>query len=281
MRPSDRLDNTPIESGSYRPKNYADRYSDSLTLEQAFAQSSNVATVRLFNQLGSDKVIATARDLGIASELPAGDPSLALGSSTLTLLELTTAYAGIAANSFPVEAHAFAKEEKGGWFNWIADGADELPARQHERIEQLLRAAINEGTGRAAMLSGANFGKTGTTQDYRDALFVGYAGDLVVGVWVGNDDNSPLDKVTGGGLPARIWRDFMRGALSGNAIVEPADRPDPDGPIQPLDIPEIPLDESGSNLRIEEDGLIISTEVDGVPVRFELTEDGLQVLAEE
>ncbi|MEP5937382.1 MAG: transglycosylase domain-containing protein [Erythrobacter sp.] len=283
MSPTDRIDNSPIETGSYRPRNYDDRYSDSITLEEAFATSSNVATVRLFNQLGSEKVIATARDLGIASDLPAGDPSLALGTSTLSLLELTSAYAGIAANIYPVDAHAFPKEEKGGWFNWAVSGEDALSGVEHDRIERLLRSAINDGTGKAAMLAGANFGKTGTTQDYRDALFVGYAGDLVVGVWIGNDDNSPLNKVTGGGLPARIWRDFMRGALSGTNIVVPMERPDPDGPIQPFDISDIgdiPLDDNGSNLSIEEDGLIVTTEIDGVPVRFELTEDGLQVTSD-
>lgn len=284
MSPGDRIDNTPIETGSYRPKNYNDRYSDSITLEQAFASSSNVATVRLFNQLGSQNVIATARDLGIESDLPEGDPSLALGTSTVSLVELTSAYAGVAANRFPVDAHAFPQEERGGWIDWFTNNEDAMSPRKHDQIEQLLRAAINDGTGKAATLAGANFGKTGTTQDYRDALFVGYAGDLVVGVWIGNDDNSPLDQITGGGLPARIWRDFMRSALSGTDIVEPTQRPDPDGPIQPFDISDIgdiPLGEDGSSLSIEEDGLIVSTEIDGVPVRFELTEDGLQVIADE
>ncbi len=284
MSPTDTITNTPIETGSYRPRNANDRYSQSITLEDAFATSSNVATVRLFNQLGSDAVIQTARDLGITSDLPVGDPSLALGTSTLSLIELTSAYAGIAANSFPVKPHAFLEEEEGGLFDWVTQSDDALPQLKHQRIERLLRAAINDGTGKAATLAGANFGKTGTTQDYRDALFIGYAGNLVVGVWIGNDDNSPLDGVTGGGLPARIWRDFMRSALSGSSIVEPADRPDPDGPIQPFDISDIgdiPLGDNGANLSIEQDGLIITTEVDGVPVRFELTEDGLQVTSEE
>ncbi|MBT8389602.1 MAG: penicillin-binding protein, partial [Altererythrobacter sp.] len=116
--------------------------------------------------------------------------------------------------------------------------------------------------------------------DYRDAVFVGYAGDLVVGVWVGNDDNSSLNGVTGGGLPARIWRNFMRGALAGSDIVEPAERPDPEGPIRPLDIEElrdIPIDDNGSTLSVEQEGLTVVTEIDGVPVEFRLTEDGLKI----
>ena len=279
MRPTDRIDNTPIETGSYRPKNAAERYSDNLTLEQAFASSSNVAAVRLFNQLGSQRVIETARNLGITSPLPEGDPSLALGTSTMSLLELTSAYAAVAANAYPVEPHAFPQEEE-GWIEWLFDGQSHFPGRVQSDMERLLRAAINDGTGKAAMLAGPNFGKTGTTQDYRDAVFVGYAGDLVVGVWVGNDDNTSLNGVTGGGLPARIWRNFMRGALAGSDIVEPAERPDPEGPIRPLDIEElrdIPIDDNGSTLSVEQEGLTVVTEIDGLPVEFRLTEDGLEI----
>jgi len=279
MRPTDRIDNTPIETGSYRPKNAAERYSDSLTLEQAFASSSNVAAVRLFNQLGSKRVIETARNLGITSPLPEGDPSLALGTSTMSLLELTSAYAAVAADAYPVEPHAFLQEEE-GWIEWLFDGQSHFPGRVQSDMERLLRAAINDGTGKAAMLAGPNFGKTGTTQDYRDAVFVGYAGDLVVGVWVGNDDNTSLNGVTGGGLPARIWRNFMRGALAGSDIVEPAERPDPEGPIRPLDIEElrdIPIDDNGPTLSVEQEGLTVVTEIDGLPVEFRLTEDGLEI----
>lgn len=277
--PRSRIDNSPIEEGSYQPKNASDRYSDSITLEEAFARSSNVAAVRLFNEIGSKRVIAKARELGVTSEMPEGDPSLALGTSTMSLLELTSAYAAVAANAYPVEAHAFPREEE-GWFEWLFDGQSHFSDRTHQNMEQLLRSAINDGTGKAAMLAGPNFGKTGTTQDHRDALFVGYAGDLVVGVWVGNDDNSPMNGVTGGGLPARIWRDFMRGALAGTDVVEPAQRPDPEGPIRPLDIEnlrDIPLDENGSTLSIEGDELRVVTEIEGMPVEFRLTEDGLEI----
>ncbi|TRD10558.1 penicillin-binding protein [Erythrobacter insulae] len=274
--PEDTIDNTPIENGSYRPKNSRDRYSDTITLEDALATSSNVAAVRLFNEVGSENVIRTARSLGIASPMPEGDPSLALGTSTMTLLELTAAYAGVSANTFPVRPHAIPKAET-GWWEWITTTTDSVSSRAHQDLEQMLRAAINRGTGRAATLPIANYGKTGTTQNYRDALFVGYAGDLVVGVWVGNDDNSPLNKVTGGGLPARIWKDFMRSALSLPAP-KPSSAPDPEGPVQPLDIEEgeeIPLGQDGTSIRFEEQGIILSQ--DGVPVELRLDENGLQV----
>jgi penicillin-binding protein 1A len=150
----------------------------------------------------------------------------------------------------------------------------------HSDLEEMLRATINRGTGRNAALPVANFGKTGTTQDYRDALFVGYAGDLVVGVWIGNDDNSPLNGVTGGSLPAKIWRDFMRGALGIAAAPAPkaSDTPDPEGPVQPLDVLEgqqIPVGQDGAQIRIEGGGVTISQP--GVPVEVRVGESGLVV----
>jgi penicillin-binding protein 1A len=283
MEPDDPIDNTEITQGSYRPKNAAGRYSDSLTLEQAFARSSNVAAVRLLERVGSDAVIATARDLGVTANLPEGDPSLALGTASMTLIELTAAYAGVAANDFPVEPTAFARPER-GFFDWLFDPRHSLPGRVHEHMQQLLRAAINQGTGRAAMLPGPNYGKTGTSQDNRDALFVGYAGDLVVGVWIGNDDNSPLKGISGGGQPARIWKDFMRAALSGQGAgtaPRPSTSPRPSAPVEPLDLPqidEIPLGEEGARLRVDpETGVVISADVGGVPVDVGVGRDGVSL----
>ena len=230
--PDDTISNREIVQGSYRPRNAAGRYSDRLTLQDALAQSSNVAAVRLMQQVGSDKIIATARELGVTSPLPEGDPSLALGTSTMTLMELTSAYAGIAANAMPVKAHAVPREEAGFWQK-LWDGPKHLSNGTHEDMEAMLRRAINSGTGRAATLPIANYGKTGTTQDSRDALFVGYAGDLVVGVWVGRDDNTPLGKVSGGTVPARIWRDFMMRALKLRSAAPPPRANDPDIIDQP------------------------------------------------
>ncbi len=280
MEPSDTIGNSEIETGSYRPKNASGRYSKTITLADAFAQSSNVAAVRLFGQLEDRAVINTARDFGISSPIPEGDPSVALGTSTVTLLELTAAYAGVASNAFPVEPHAFAQEEP-GWLDWFFDGASSLSGSNHAAMEQMLRGAVNKGTGRAAMLSGPNFGKTGTSQGNRDALFVGYAGDLVVGVWIGNDDNTPLDGISGGGMPARIWRDFMRQAQGKPAAAPPAKKVDPAGPVQPLDVPDlddIPLGDGGSRLRVREgEGVTLSTEVEGIPLDINLDENGISV----
>jgi penicillin-binding protein 1A len=271
--PDDLIDNRAIDTGAYQPKNSGGVYSDTITLENAFATSSNVAAVRLFREVGDDKVIRMARDLGVTSPLAKGDPSLALGTSSMTLLELTAAYAAVAANSYPVLPHAFAEEEPGWFERWIW-GPDHFSTRVHDDIEQMLRAAVNRGTGRAARLPQANFGKTGTTQDSRDALFVGYANGLVVGIWIGNDDNTPLHGAAGGGIPARIWRDFMMQA-SGRAAapVKKAPRPaDPAGPVQPLDIPdipEVPIADKTS-VGVKDGNAVISTEIGGTKIDLKL-----------
>ncbi len=280
MDPDDLIDNRAFDKGSYQPRNASGRYSDTITLKEAFARSSNVAAVRLFNELGDKAVIRTARDFGITSPLAEGDPSLALGTSTVTLLELTAAYAGVAANEYPVIPRAFPAEEK-GWFDWLWNSKSHLSSSQHRAMQEMLRSVINSGTGRSAMLSIPNYGKTGTSQDNRDALFIGYAGDLVVGVWIGNDDNTPLNGVSGGGLPAKIWANFMRQAQN-----VPAGRPrqqevDPEGPIQPLDVPDlgdIPIGNNGTRLNVDDgEGLTITTDVQGVPIEIRLDDRGIKV----
>lgn len=269
--PDDVIDNSAIETGSYRPKNAGGAYSKSITLEDAFASSSNVAAVRLLREVGDDKVIDMARDLGVTAPMASGDPSLALGTSSMTLLELTAAYAAVAANSYPVEPHAFEAEEM-GWFENLISGPGSFGSDEHEDIEQMLRAAVNRGTGRAARLPQANFGKTGTTQDNRDALFVGYANGLVVGVWIGNDDNTPLRGISGGGLPARIWRDFMTEASGKKAPPRSKKVIDPTGPVEPLDIPDIGDIPIGDRTRIGIEGgdAVITTEINGSRIDLRL-----------
>lgn len=275
-KPTDKIENTPITTGSYRPENAGGRYSATITLADAFAQSSNVAAVRLFQKVGDRAVIDTARALGVTSPLPPGDPSMALGSASMTLLELTSAYAGIAANRYPVQPTAFTAAKE-GWFDGILGRKHSLSSANHEAIEDLLRGVINRGTGHAARLRTANYGKTGTSQDNRDAWFVGYAGELIVGVWVGNDDNSPLKGVSGGSIPARIWRDFMRDALGERAVSEP--KVDPSGPVQPLDLPnlgDIPLGDVG-NLKLDNDKAVVNVQIDGKPLDLRLDQNGLQI----
>ncbi|MGB3738769.1 MAG: transglycosylase domain-containing protein [Pontixanthobacter sp.] len=280
MQPGDLLANTAIDTGGYRPKNARGRYSDTIALEEAFAQSSNVAAVRLYNQLGSDAVTDTARMFGITAPMTPGDPSVALGTSTLSLLDLTAAYAGVAANRFPVRPAAFAAGEA-GWMDWAFGSQDSLSRRNHADMEAMLRAVVDRGTGRAAQLNRPVFGKTGTSQNNRDAVFVGYSGDLVVGVWVGNDDNTPLGDIGGGGLPARIWRDFMQQAVGAPPRAAPPPPVDPGGSVEPMDVPDlddIPLDENGSRLRIRDgEGVTISTQIEGVPIDLNVDRRGVSI----
>ncbi len=282
MSPEDSIDDSPITAGLYRPKNSNENYRGDITLKQAFAGSSNVAAVRLYNQVGGSAVEKAAKDLGIESKLTR-DPSMALGSSGVTLLELTSAYAGIAANSYPVTPRAFVGEEP-GWFDWLFARERSFDSRTHSALMDMLSAVVTDGTGRNARLSIPAYGKTGTSQDSRDALFIGFAGDLVVGVWIGKDDNTPLKGMNGGGLPARIWRDFMSQAVKGagpKPKPRPAKTPDPEGPIKPFDLPEIPelpVDLGKTDVRIDpEKGVTVSGEIEGVPLDLTIDREGIDL----
>lgn len=273
-KPGDMLANTAITEGSYRPQNAGARYSPQITLTEAFAQSSNVAAVRLYHKVGSDAVIDAARDLGITAPLDPGDPSLALGTSGITLLELTSAYAAFAGERNPVRPTAFSAPEA-GWVDWLLDRPRAISDAERDSMRTMLRAVVDHGTGRAARLAVPAYGKTGTSQDSRDALFVGFAGDLVVGVWIGNDDNTPLGQINGGGLPARIWADFMRQALGAKAAPKP--RPDPSGTVEPLDVPslgEIPMG-GGVQIDLESGEAVLGGE--GSPVGVRIGSDGVRI----
>jgi penicillin-binding protein 1A len=274
MTPDTLIDDSPIVQGGYRPKNSSAHYRGEITLRQAFARSSNVAAVRLYQKLGPEAIIQAARDLGVRSPLTA-DPTLALGSSGVTLLELTSAYASVAANDWPIAPHGIPRDEP-GLFARLIRPSHSFDAPTLTMMRDLLRAVIVQGTGRGAALAIEAFGKTGTSQDNRDALFVGYAGDLIVGVWVGNDDNTPLRGIHGGGLPAKIWRDFMSGAIPGaRPLVAPV--------IPKLD--EAPPGEDGlpfglenMHIRLDDDeGLTLNTQIAGVPLDVRLDQDGLSI----
>lgn len=209
---------TPIEVAGWAPKNHEGKYHrGEVPLITAFAGSSNVAAVRLAQQLGRDKVVRVARDLGVTEPIP-GDLTLALGTGPMSLTHLTAAYAAIAAGEAPVIPHGLAAWKKPA-------NVRKLSQAELAGMRDMLRSAVHRGTGVEAAIPGA-FGKTGTTQNYRDAIFVGYVGHLVVGVWVGNDDNSEMRGVVGGGLPARIWKEFTSYAVARRAP-KPVETVDP------------------------------------------------------
>lgn len=213
MTPDSMVDDSPVTIGEWSPTNSDGRYAGKITLRQAFAKSSNVVAARLTNEIGVGKVIRAARDLGISTPI-ANEASIGLGTSTVSLLELTAAYAAVANGSYPVRPRGLNDEESAD--DWLAarlGSATRIPGGELEDLRSLLGTVVSSGTGRSAALSIPAFGKTGTTQDARDAWFIGYAGDLVAAVWIGNDDNSPIPGLSGGGIPARVWRDFMVRAL--------------------------------------------------------------------
>ncbi len=212
--PDSMIADEPITIGGWTPVNNDGVYRGKITVREAFARSSNAATVRLSESVGRGNVIRAARDLGITSALP-DKPSLALGTAQVSLLELTSAYASVLSGRYPIVARGLpAGEDDEGIASLFRSGGSLDRRRDQAPMLDLLYAAANNGTGRRAALWIPTFGKTGTTQENRDALFVGFAGDLVVGVWVGRDDNKSLGKVSGGTVPAQIWHNFMVSALA-------------------------------------------------------------------
>ena len=212
--PDDIIEDRPITVAGWSPANSDGIYRGSITLREAFARSSNAAAVRLSELVGRANVLRAARELGISSPLP-DSPSVALGTAGVSLLELTSAYAAVASGRYPVRAHGLpAPEVDNGIGAFFSRGGTLDRDRDWAPMLDLLWSAANEGTGRRAALGVPTFGKTGTTQNNRDALFIGFAGDLVVGVWVGRDDDKSLGKMTGGTAPARIWRNFMGSAVA-------------------------------------------------------------------
>jgi len=205
--PGDVVDASPIRIKRWEPENFGGRRYGSMTLEEAFAQSINTAAVRLATEVGLDKVVAAARDLGIDAPL-SPVPSLALGTAELTLVDLTGAFASVRAGRRvdPFGIIAFGTENQGLRTLGAPTGST---LSNREELMTLLRRVVTSGTGRGADTGGFVAGKTGTSQDYRDAWFIGFNETLVAGVWVGNDDHSPMRHVTGGSVPAQIWRRFV------------------------------------------------------------------------
>jgi penicillin-binding protein 1A len=215
LRPSDHFVDGPIRIGTWRPRDYTNRYQGDMTMAEALARSINTIAVQVALRAGIDNIVAVAHRLGIASPLTR-DASIALGTDEVNLLELVSAYAPFANGGIGVWPYGIAEIRDSGGnvvFRRAGSGPGRVVSPELEgAMNEMLIGVIDHGTGRGAALPRPAAGKTGTTQDYRDAWFVGYTADLVAGVWLGNDDDKPMNKVTGGSLPARTWRGFMLAA---------------------------------------------------------------------
>ena len=218
LRPSSKLTDEPITVEGWTPRNAGDVYSGVITFREAAARSINAVSVRLSERVGRNQVVQTARRLGITATLLT-EPSLALGVNEVSLLELTGSYAIVANGGFGIWPHGIKViSDRDGviLYRRHGDGPGRVIADRHiEYLNDLLSAVVLWGTGKAAQLNRPAAGKTGTSQEFRDAWFVGYTPDLIAGVWFGNDNAQSMDRVTGGSLAAPAWRRFMTDALEG------------------------------------------------------------------
>lgn len=213
LTPESTVYDLPVVINGWSPRNENGTYRGAMSLRQALAQSVNTVAVRLHADLGTKRTIATANRLGIRSELR-NEPSLALGTSEMSLLEMTAAYGVFANGGLAVEPYVIERVRTADgqllYQRPLQAGRTIVAARHVSEMNDMLNATLVSGTGRqAALADHPAAGKTGTSQDFRDAWFVGYTSHLVGGVWIGNDNGRPMNRIMGGTIPARIWRSVM------------------------------------------------------------------------
>jgi penicillin-binding protein 1A len=265
LTPDTVREDKPISVQGWRPENYEREYLGPVTLTQALANSLNTVSVRLTLEVGPEAVVRTAYRLGIESKLEP-NASIALGTSEVSVVELVSAYATFANGGLAVVPHVVTRIRS-------ADGKQTLYTRTTQTLGRIVDAryvgmmntmmheTLVSGTARRADLPGwLAAGKTGTSQDFRDAWFIGYTSHLVTGVWLGNDDNSPTKKAVGGGVPVEVWSRFMKTAHQG---VAPAALPglspgaggwfSPSAPTQ-APVPPRGIDETGAGAAADRGG---------------------------
>src|SRR3954470_19511420 len=225
LTPETIRDDKPIEVKGWKPENYTHDYLGPVTLQKALANSLNTVSVRLTMEVGPQAVVRTAHRLGIASKLEP-NASIALGTSEVSVMELVAAYVPFANGGIAVAPHVIDKVRiaNGGKLIYKAfnPGLGRVIDDRHiAMMNQMMQETLTTGTARKAALAGwPSAGKSGTSQDYRDAWFIGYTGHLVTGVWLGNDDNTSTKKLTGGAMPADIWNHFMTAAHQGPPMAD-------------------------------------------------------------
>jgi penicillin-binding protein 1A len=211
--PSSAVWDEPVDLEGWTPQNFSGGFRGLVTLQEALKRSINTVAAQVGDQVGIARVVEVGRRFGITSPLPEL-PAIALGAAEVNLLELTSAYAVFAndgARRTPYFITSITNSRGDILFEHVDTPAQRATTAEVARsMSTMLQDVVLAGTGRRAALPGrASAGKTGTSQSFRDAWYVGYTADYTAGVWVGNDDDSPMDNVTGGGLPAIIWQRYM------------------------------------------------------------------------
>lgn len=212
----DIYEDKPIDIDGWRPGNFSNEYLGAMSMEKALALSINTVAVQVNEEIGRGRVVETAASLGLKNLQPYA--SLALGAQEMSLYDLTAAYVPFANWGYSITPHAieaiYSNDGDVLYSHEAPEKTRVLDTKTLGQINAMLQTVVRSGTGKSAQINGRDVaGKTGTTNDYRDAWFVGYTADFVTGVWVGNDDNSKMARVTGGTFPARIWQDYMSAAL--------------------------------------------------------------------
>jgi penicillin-binding protein 1A len=253
LTPDTVREDKPIRVKGWQPENYSHEYFGPVTLTKALALSLNTVSVRLTLEVTPMAVVRTAYRLGIASKLEP-NASIALGTSEVSVLELVGAYAPFANGGFALLPHVIGKITASNGKVLYARSAPQfgrvVDAHYVTMMNAMMAETLTIGTAQKATLPGwPAAGKTGTSQDFRDAWFIGYTAHLVTGVWLGNDDGTPTKHVTGGSLPVEVWSRFMRGAHQGvpvaslpgastgnlfSGLFGAGSRPTPPAPVQPV-----------------------------------------------
>jgi penicillin-binding protein 1A len=238
LTPDTQAVDQPVTISGWSPRNHTDAFLGPITLEKALAESVNTVAAQVADQVGRDKVAATARRLGISTPINT-DPAMALGTSQVTPIEMASAYAAFANGGQRADAYAIQKiSTNGGQVVWRRP--PDRPAQvignpSLGEMDRMLRAVVAEGTGAHAAIRGYDLaGKTGTTTDSKDGWFCGFTGGFSACAWMGRDDAQPVAGLAGGGPPAQVWRRFMLAALPrAGATAIPAGPPAPEAPLPP------------------------------------------------
>jgi penicillin-binding protein 1A len=211
---NDKREDKIINIGDWHPENYNNKYYGEVTLKEAFAKSLNSVAIQLFQDIDKEKLVRISRKMGIFSDIDKYDPTISLGTTQASLIELVTAFNVIANDGQGIMPHHInkIKDQDGNiLYERYSSGLGQIIEYDSiYKLKNILREVVENGTGRRANISNNIHGKTGTTQNYQDAWFIGFDDDNIIGIWIGNDDNSATNNITGGSLPAQIFADIIR-----------------------------------------------------------------------